>query len=525
MVITMFKTVMVLTLKLTNMRTITADQFKKQFGDTGVSQFKANTESQSGYLKQIAESVKSNISEASQSLTASTEGRMNPFAAGANIAKNVSGALLTPVSVALKPIFYKTVNPITEKIIGTQPAQRLIDVMSKNPELVGAIADTLETGLNVAGIQGTISTLRSGLNFAKGKVKGAIEPEIPPDGAPPSTLEVSANKTSAGIMNRVARLKPTDEVNFSKLSGKTPGEYLQETGNFGAPDKIIRTESAKFLESKNMVDVEMAKLPGVYRNGAVLDALNGLLERALAVSSENVPASYLSQVRGWLTKYKSTGLTMEEITAVKRLYERNVKLGYNKLLNAEKVEQATNIDNSLRNWRIKQAEELGFDNVAKLDKQTQISKFLIDKLGDQLVGQGPLNAVSLTDWIILADGNIESIGGFLTKKFFSSKAVQAKIAEILNSKEIQGLIEAEVNPTIQRSLRETFPQGVLPELPAPKAGSPQAQINVPIIRTGASSIESQAPAGTKATVNPKTGDTYIRDIKTGKVIRIIPKKK
>src|SRR3990167_9297578 len=262
MVITMFKTVMVLTLKLTNMRTITADQFKKQFGDTGVSQFKANTESQSGYLKQIAESVKSNISEASQSLTASTEGRMNPFAAGANIAKNVSGALLTPVSVALKPIFDKTVNPITEKIIGTQPAQRLIDVMSKNPELVGAIADTLETGLNVAGIQGTISTLRSGLNFAKGKVKGALEPEIPPDGAPPpppSTLEVSANKTSAGIMNRVARLKPTDEVKFSKLSGKTPGEYLQETGNFGAPDKIIKTESAKFLESKNMVDVEMAK--------------------------------------------------------------------------------------------------------------------------------------------------------------------------------------------------------------------------------------------------------------------------
>src|SRR3990167_11276811 len=266
MVITMFKTVMVLTLKLTNMRTITADQFKKQFGDTGVSQFKANTESQSGYLKQVAGAFKGSVSEATSSYSRYLEQPDKTlgsgFATGANIAKNVSGALLTPVSVALKPIFDKTVTPITEKIIGTQPAQRLIDVMSKNPELVGAVADTLETGLNVAGIQGTISTLRSGLNFAKGKVKGAIEPEIPPDGAPPpppSTLEVSANKTSAGIMNRVARLKPTDEVKFSKLSGKTPGEYLQETGNFGAPDKIIKTESAKFLESKNMVDVEMAK--------------------------------------------------------------------------------------------------------------------------------------------------------------------------------------------------------------------------------------------------------------------------
>ena len=514
------------------MKTISAEQFKQRFGEAGTTQFATNTESQSGYLKQVAGAFKGSVAEATESYSRYLEQPNKTlglgFATGANISKNVSGALLTPVSVALKPIFDKTVTPITEAIIGTQPAQRLIDVLSKNPELVGAVADTLEIGLNVAGIEGTISTFRSGLNFAKGKAKGAIEPEIPPEGAPPSGpsgLEVTANKTSAGIMNRVARLKPTDEVKFSKLSGKTPGEYLQETGNFGAPDKIIKTESAKFLESKNMVDVEMAKLPGAYRNGAVLDALNGLLERALAVSSENVPASYLSQVRGWLAKYKSTGLTMEEINAVKRLYERNVKLGYNKLLNAEKVEQATNIDNSLRNWQFKQAEELGFTNIAELNKQTQISKFLIDKLGDQVVGQGALNAVSITDWIILAGGNIEAISGFLTKKFFSSKAVQAKIAEILNSKEIQGLIEAEVNPTIQRSLREAFPQGVLPELPAPTPGSPQAQINVPIIRTGASSVESQALAGTKATVNPKTGDIYIRDIKTGEVIRIIPKKK
>lgn len=507
------------------MRTLTSDQFKQRFGDTGLSQFTANVESQQSYLGQIKEAVKSNVGEASRSLTASAEGQMNPFAAGANIFKNVSGAILTPVSVALKPIFEKTVAPLTDKIIGTQPAQRLIDVLSKNPELVGAIADTLEGALNTAGIEGTISQLRSGAGFVRSQAnKLTAETPPPPGGStPPSALETTANQTSAGIMNRVARLKPTDEVKFKQISGKTPGEYLQETGNFGAPDKIIQIESSKFLKSKATVDAEFAKLPGVYQHGSILDALNGLLERAQAVSSGNVKAPYLSQVQTWLNKYKAGGLTMEEINAIKRLYERQVKLGYNKLLNSEKVEQATNIDNTIRNWQVKQAEQLGFKNVGELNKQTQISKFLIDKLGDQLIGQGPLNAVSLTDWIILAGGNIEAVSGFLTKKFFSSKAVQAKIAEVLNSKEVQGLIEADVSPTVESSLRTAFPQGTKLELPSGAGKIPTN--NVPIRAFPESSIESSAIKGTRATVNPKTGDTYIRDIKTGKVIKIIPKKK
>jgi len=136
---------------------------------------------------------------------------------------------------------------------------------------------------------------------------------------------------------------------------------------------------------------------------------------------------------------------MGEINMVKRLYEKNVKLGYNKMMNADKVEQATNIDNSLRNWQVNQAQELGFNNIAELNKQTQISKFLIDKLGDQVVGQNGLNGIGLTDWIVLGGGNPQAVAGFLTKKFFSSKSVQAKIAEYLNKgKDVNGIIKADV---------------------------------------------------------------------------------
>ncbi len=428
------------------MKTLSAQEFKSKFGESGVVQFGA-PQKEGGLITNIANQIKGNVKEASESLDASAQGKMNPLAAGANIAKNVSSAVLAPVAQVLKPIFDKTVTPISDAIVGTQPAQRLIDVLSKHPELVGAIADTLETGLNVAGIEGTISQLRSGVNFAKNTLNNPITESTPPPAGPPSSLQTVANDTSAGIMNRVARLNPSEETAFNKMSGKTPGQYLQETGNFGAPDSIIKNESAKFIESKNIVDTELAKLPGVYQNGSVLDALNGLLEKAQSVSTDNVKSPYLSQVESLLNKYKSGGLTMEEINAVKRLYERNVKLGYNKLLNADKVEQATNIDNAMREWQVKQAKELGFNNIDDLNKQTQISKFLVDKLGNKLIGESALNSVSLTDWIMLSGGDVSSIAGFLTKKFFGSKAVQAKIADLLNSKEVKGMIKAEIGPT------------------------------------------------------------------------------
>jgi hypothetical protein len=448
------------------MQRISPEEFKKKFGEESLNAFPQQNQPQasvgSNFISDVANQVKSNVNEASQSLNASWEGRMNPFAAGANIAKNVSGAILSPVSQALKPIFDKTLAPVTDAIVGTKPAQKLIDVLSGNPELVGAIADTLETALNAQGIEGTISSLRSGAGFVKSKA-GEITPKIDLDaGVVSNNLKSNANNTSAGIMNRVARLSPNEETAFSKLSGKTPGEYLQETGNFGAPDKIIKSESAKFIESKNMVDVELAKLPGRYQDGAISDMLTGLYEKAQSVSGGNVKAPYLSQVESFLKKYNSGGLEMGEINAVKRLYERNVKLGYNKLMNADKVEQATNIDNSVRNWQVKQAEELGFNNIGDLNKQTQISKYLVDKLGNKVIGQSGLNSVSLTDWIVLSGGDVSSIAGFLTKRFFSSKNVQAKIAEILNSKEKKGIIKPNIGPSKVKAL------------PAPSSGVRQS---------------------------------------------------
>lgn len=398
---------------------------------------KKRKESESpGFFSRVKSQVKGNIKEASQSLDASGE-TMNPFSAGANIAKNVSGALLSPISQALQPIAEKTLAPVTNAIVGTKPVQKAIDWASQKPELAGAIGDTIETGINMVGVKGSASLLQGGINKAVRATQN---------------MSLSDGSTSAGIMDRIVRLKPTDATKFKNITGKTPGQYLSESKNFGPPDKIITNEASKFAQSKGAVDAELAKLPGVYKNGAVSDALKGLYEKGLKVSSPNVKAPYMDQLVGWINKYKSGGLTMDEINAVKRLYEREVKLGYNKLMNGDKVQQATNIDNALRKWQVEQANELGFKNIAELNKQTQISKFIVNKLGDKVVGQKALNSVNLTDWIVLGGGDPVSVAGFLTKKFFSSAWVQARIAKLLSHGKGPGPIKADVGPTQVKNL-------------------------------------------------------------------------
>lgn len=325
------------------------------------------------------------------------------------------------------------------------------------------------------------------------------------------------------IMNRVARLTPTSFNKFKNISGQTPGEYLTKTGNFGTPDKIVMRETEKFINSMNSVDTALEKLPGVYKSSYVEEAFKGLIEKAQAQSSGSIRPPFYNEMVQLLSKYNASGLTQKEINIVKRMFEKNVKLadrGVAAQINADAVKKATYIDDALRNWQIDTASKLGFENIRAMNKQTQISRTLANELGKQIVGKSGLNGLNITDWIMLSGGDAASISGFLTKKFFSDPGVQARIAQFLNKAEITPEIKAILNPTQENAFRQVSPQG-LTQLPEGKTGVPQIQNNVPIERTPAYSQEPQAVSGTKNTINKKTGDVYVRDIKTNKVIRII----
>ena len=322
---------------------------------------------------------------------------------------------------------------------GQDVINKLSDLAAKNPEFTKDVEDifnvlTAGVGAKVAKV-GAKGVVKAGEAVTNTAIEGVDTGLKLAEGVLPKSDE---------IMNRVARLTPKQATTFEKLAGKSHGEYLRETGNFGTPDEIIKKESEKFTQSLKSVDDTLAKLPGTYKSGAIEDALAGLSEKAAATSSKNVKSPLLAKITEYEAKLNDGGLTISEINDLKRLFERNVKLGYNKLMNADKVEQATNIDNALRNWQVEKAKELGFKNIADLNKQTQLSKFIIDKLGDQVVGKSGLNDITLTDWIMLSGGDPTAVGGFLTKKFFSSKKVQSKIAEMLNKGEVKGQILPEI---------------------------------------------------------------------------------
>lgn len=492
------------------MKTLTAEQFKKNYGEAGLSSF---NESQ-----RVEPSNRSIVKETFSAVTSLPSNIMDSFEAGIqksgtgleqifsnpatgkdssfselgrgvlNLGSGLLETAFSPVtgtikSVADVPGISDTLGLVKNKVIDPS-ADAISNIKSLQEFAVNNpnAEEVFSNGLNI------ITALYAPKALPKGKTSTQT---VSVAAEAPKPTQIPTQEVSAGIMNRVARLKPTDATQFEKISGKTHGQYLTETGNFGSPEKIISNEAQKFTQSMKAVDNELDNLPGVYKDGSIQDALNQLVDKARSVSTENVPSPYLSQVEQLMSKYKSGGLTMREINEVKRLFERNVKLGYNKLLNPEKVETATNIDNSLRKWQLQKAKDLGFKNIDSLNKQTQISKFLVNKLGDQLIGQSGLNSLNLTDWVMLSGGNPTAVSGFLTKKFFSSRAVQAKIAEILNSGEpVKGQILPEVSPTVENTLRGQFPSGTMLELPP--GGSSVVENRVPIQARGASSIEPPA---------------------------------
>ena len=362
-------------------------------------------------------------------------------------------------------------NPLTAKNIeGVVNIASLLPI-GKGVQVTGTVVKEGGEQLGKQVIESGAKTVGNIANKAK-IVTGNVVSKITPE--------------SETIMNRVARLNPTDAKQFEKLAGKSHGKYLQETGNFGTPDEIVTKEAEKFLQSKQAVDNALAQLPGKYQAPEITKVYDEVIEKLQKTESP--------EANKWISlrsQYDKSGFDMSTINDLKRVYEREVKIGYNKLNNPDAVKLATNRDNALRNWQTKQADILGFENISEMNKQTQLAKFVADKLGDQIVGKSGLNGMSLTDWIMLSGGDPTAIGGLLTKKFFSDPGVQSKIAKMLSKVETQGMIKPKIGET------------KLPRLEAGKTQTPSVS------------------SGSTIQVAPKGANVEF----TGQIPGVIPKKK
>ncbi len=188
------------------------------------------------------------------------------------------------------------------------------------------------------------------------------------------------------------------------------------------------------------MDTELAKLPGVYKSKELDTVLEDLVKREAEIG---VPNEESAGVFSLYNKNKTqNGLSMQDGNEAKRLYERNVKLGYQKENNTIGITRATRLDTALRNWQLKTAKKLGLTNLDDLNKQTQLSKFIVNKLGKQLTGKTGNDAISLTDWVILSGGDPTAITAFFLKKGLLNKGFQSSIAKMISKKSPTEAIKA-----------------------------------------------------------------------------------
>lgn len=244
-----------------------------------------------------------------------------------------------------------------------------------------------------------------------------------------TAAKTAVTPESAAIMQRVARISKGKQLKFKDTAGESVGDYLVKRGIYGDEEQIVEQLYKRFNDSKNVADEALASLEGTYQPQQVKDALEMLGEKFTKASTKGAQDPNLARTNELLAKLDGEGLTMSEINEAKRLFEKNVKLDFARENSPDGLRLSNNVDEAIRQWQFNQAEQLGLKNLPEINRETRLARQLMDDLGAESAGSAGNNAVSLTDWIVLAEGNPASIAAFLGKKAAASKKLQSAVAK------------------------------------------------------------------------------------------------
>lgn len=163
---------------------LSPEQIEQYRAKYGINQ-DIEQEQRPGYFERVGSQMQSQFGEAVESQTASMEGRMNPLSAGANIAKNVTGIIASPLTQALAPVMEPIQKNVVDPIVQSKIGEKATDWMAKKiPEpVLGATSDTLETFLNMMAVEGMGKTVEAAPR-AFSKLKGKMAGGGPGKGSP-----------------------------------------------------------------------------------------------------------------------------------------------------------------------------------------------------------------------------------------------------------------------------------------------------------------------------------------------------
>ena len=240
---------------------------------------------------------------------------------------------------------------------------------------------------------------------------------------------IKALPSAEHTLQNMNRLTKWEQSKFKSMVWESQGEWMNNRGIVAGGESAVDQLAEYFVNSKKKVDEALQTIGGEYKN-PYLD----MMAKEASEFAENTLSKEAWRIKELAQKAETQGLTMSEINEVKRFYEKNNKFTYGKDITAgEKSVRATNIDNNVREWQMDIAEENGFWNLRELNKETQASKFLLDKLVKNNDGSFGNNFFTLTDYITAVWlWDITALPWIFTKKMMSSDWFRTNYAKIIN---------------------------------------------------------------------------------------------
>lgn len=226
----------------------------------------------------------------------------------------------------------------------------------------------------------------------------------------------------------------------------SPWKFLLDRGITDTGDNLVTKLADNLKESRKSADTGLANIEGKFKaptqeiattkldkSGKYItekvDPVETMLKDNLSNASSKGMSKESLRAKELLERYQQEWLTMSEINEAKRFLNANNKFSYFSDDVTPRKGFITNLDNEVRKWQFKTAEEQGFTNLKDINMDTKAYYKLLEGIGwwqDKIAWNNPMG---LTDWLAFnADPSL-----FLAKQVAQSNIVKRGYLKWINA--------------------------------------------------------------------------------------------
>lgn len=271
------------------------------------------------------------------------------------------------------------------------------------------------------------------------------------------TIGNAIKPSGANISTRANRFNGQDEEKFIQATWQTPWEFATTRGMTKVGDDAVVEATNAWQASTAQADEAFWAIEGNFRIWWDKDFINWAIEWLQWKLSKYSPE--IERVNQLALKYQNEWLTMSEVNELKRLYSANHKYSFLDSGSKQAIE-SRDIQDWLRTWQFKVAEENGLANIADINKNTQAWKMYADSLAKKLNRWVANNENTLTDWIVLWGGSPENIALYLGKKLASSDLAKRTAIKLFSKQTKPSIIKANKAEIQQSNFQKNVNRGI-----------------------------------------------------------------